>query len=127
MATNQGFANFVPREIPGDFLYYLIDILTPIFKRHGSGTTFDEVNKRDIRKVWCAVPMRPEEQEAIARILDTMDMVIERTRAAVERVRDVKISLVQQLFEKKGYGVRRCRRLWLASYQNPGTLCLFIQ
>lgn len=100
MATNQGFANFVPREIPGDFLYYLIDILTPIFKRLGSGTTFDEVNKRDIRKVWCAIPIRREEQEAVARILDTMDMVIERTRAAVERVRGIKISLVQQLFEK---------------------------
>ena len=101
MATNQGFANFVPREIPGDFLYYLIDILTPIFKRLGSGTTFDEVNKRDIRKVWCAIPIRPEEQEAVARILDTIDMVIEQTRAAVDRARALQISLTADSFDRQ--------------------------
>lgn len=100
MATNQGFANFVPREILTDYLYYLLDLLTPIFKRLGSGTTFDEVSKRDIRKVWCAIPRQSREQDAIAHILDALDKVIEQIRESIERERDVKKSLVQQLFER---------------------------
>src|SRR5438270_13348556 len=55
IATNQGFASFVPRCVESDYLYYLLDLLTPIIKRLGAGTTFDEVSKRDIRTVWCAL------------------------------------------------------------------------
>lgn len=98
IATNQGFASFIPREIDGEFLYYLLDELTPIIKRLGSGTTFDEVSKRDIRKIYCAVPVDKNEQAAIARILDAVDTTIERTREAVERAEVLKLALMQAAF-----------------------------
>lgn len=40
----------------------------------------------------------PDEQAAIARILDAVDTALERTRAAVERAREVKRALVQRVF-----------------------------
>ena len=103
IATNQGFASFLPRTIDGEYLYYVLDLLTPIIKRLGAGTTFDEVSKRDIRTVWCAVPSDPSEQAAIARILNAVDRALERTREAVEQAREVKRALVQRLLTE---GVR---------------------
>lgn len=51
-----------------------------------------------------AIPVPPpDEQATIARILDAVDTALERTRAAVERAREVKTSLVQRLFAE---GVR---------------------
>ena len=98
MATNQGFASFLPRAVCSDYLYYLLHLLTPTIKRLGAGTTFDEVSKRDIRTVWCSLPADADEQAAIARILDAVDTALERTRAAVERARDVKGACLQQFF-----------------------------
>jgi len=45
----------------------------------------------------------PDEQAAIARILDAVDMALDRTRAAVERAREVKRALAQRVFAE---GVR---------------------
>jgi type I restriction enzyme S subunit len=100
MATNQGFASFLPRAVNGDYLYYLLELLTPAVKRLAAGTTFDEVSKRDIRTVWCAIPSDPDEQGAIARILDGVDTALERTRAAVERARDLDHTLLHEVLEK---------------------------
>ncbi len=93
ISTNQGFASFIPYTISSDYLYYLLDLLTPIIKRLGAGTTFDEVSKRDIRTVWCAVPSDSVEQANIARILDAVDTALERTRAALDRAREAKRAL----------------------------------
>jgi type I restriction enzyme S subunit len=97
IATNQGFANFkVNGRVSAECLYYFLDLLTPILKRLGAGTTFLEVSKRDIRKVKCAVPPRDEGDE-IARILDAADAAIERTREAIAKARRVKVGLMQTL------------------------------
>jgi type I restriction enzyme S subunit len=98
IATNQGFASFLPRTVDGEYLYYLLDLLTPIIRRLGAGTTFDEISKRDIRTVWCAVPLDSSEQAAIARILGAVDTALERTRTAVDRARQVKRAVLQRFF-----------------------------
>jgi len=98
MATNQGFANFLPENVDVDYLYYLLDVLTPLIKRLSAGTTFDEVSKRDLRTVWCAVPKIREEQTSIAQILNAIDTSIERTRFAAEHAIFVKNALKQCLF-----------------------------
>jgi type I restriction enzyme, S subunit len=98
IATNQGFASFVPRTVNNEYLYYLLDLLTPIIKRLAAGTTFEEVSKRDIRTVWCAVPPDPKEQAAIARILDAVDTALEHTRAVVGRTRELKRAILQRFF-----------------------------
>jgi type I restriction enzyme S subunit len=61
------------------------------------GTNYPAVNERDIRRLVVPVPP-PDEQAAIARILDATDTALERTRAAVERAREVKRALVQRVF-----------------------------
>jgi len=88
----------VPQEIDGEYLYYLLDLLTPIIKRLSAGTTFNEVSKRDIRTVHCSIPAIPDEQTAIARILDAVDGAIERARDSIEVATKVKNALVQDFF-----------------------------
>ena len=46
----------------------------------------------------------PEEQAAIARILDAVDSALERTREAVKRAKDNKRALVQRVFAEGLYG-----------------------
>lgn len=83
VTTNQGFASFIPREgVDGEFLYYFLEHLTPVFIRLAAGTTFLEVSKRDIRRVRCAVPP-PEEQVAIGKVLGAIDAVILRVQGSV--------------------------------------------
>ena len=100
MATNQGFASFLPRVVDGDYLYYLLDLLTPTIRRLGAGTTFDEVSKRDIRTVWCAIPSDANEQATIARILDAVDTAVERSHTVVERAKDLKRASLQRFFSE---------------------------
>lgn len=97
VATNQGFASLIPRGVRGDYLFYLLDILTPIIKRLGAGTTFDEVSKRDVRKVLCAIP-EPGEQAAIAHVLGMVDLAIDRAREARREAVELKRALVQDFF-----------------------------
>ena len=98
MATNQGFASFVADATNGDYLYYLLDLLTPTIKRLAAGTTFDEVSKRDVRNVWCSLPSKQSEQAAIARILTAVDLALERIHTAVERARELKRACLQRFF-----------------------------
>lgn len=98
VATNQGFASFVPTAVNGEFLYYLLDLVTPVIKRLAAGTTFDEVSKRDIRKVHCAIPMDTEEQAAIAQMLAVVDSAIERAQEAIIETRKLHKSILQDFF-----------------------------
>jgi type I restriction enzyme S subunit len=63
------------------------------------GTNYPAVNERDIRRLFVPVPP-PDEQAAIARILDAADTALERTRAAVERARELERSLLEDAFDK---------------------------
>ena len=100
IATNQGFASSIARKgvVDNEYLYYLLDLLLPAVTRLGSGTTFLEVSKRDLKKVVCALP-NIEEQARIASVLAAVDVVIERTTNALTQALNVKRSLTQALFE----------------------------
>ena len=63
------------------------------------GTNYPAVNERDIRELVIPAPP-PDEQAAIARILDAVETTIERTGAAVERARLLVHSLLHELLEK---------------------------
>lgn len=63
------------------------------------GTNYPAVNERDIRQLVFPAPPA-NEQGAIARVLDAVDIGLERTRAAIVRARDVKRALVQEVFSK---------------------------
>ncbi len=63
------------------------------------GTNYPAVNERDIRVLRLPVPP-PDEQAAIARILDAVDTALERTRAAVARARELDHSLLHDLLAR---------------------------
>ena len=63
------------------------------------GTNYPAVNERDIRRLTVPVPP-PDEQAAIARILDAVDTALECTRATVERTRDLERAVLRDAVEK---------------------------
>jgi type I restriction enzyme S subunit len=64
------------------------------------GTTFDAVTARHFAQLSVCVPSNPDEQAAIARILDAVDIALERTRRAVERARELRTSLIHELLSR---------------------------
>ena len=100
ICTNQGFVNFLVDGANSEYLYYLLELLTPIIKRLAAGTTFDEVSKRDIRTVWCCVPSDQKERDAIISILSAVDAVLECTRAASDRARSLDHALLHSLLDQ---------------------------
>ncbi len=99
LTCNQSCEILVPRDgvVAGEFLYYLLTFGLSAFIRLSGGTTFGAITRRDIARVRFAFPADIEEQTAIARILEAVDTALERTRAAVERARELRCALMQEL------------------------------
>lgn len=72
------------------------------FLRTANGLTRFGLGTRAVASLPIALPP-PDEQVAIARLLDAVDTALERARAAAERAREVKRALVQRVFTE---GVR---------------------
>lgn len=102
LTCNQSCEILVPRSetVDAHFLYYLLNYGLSAFTRLSGGTTFGAITRRDIARVRFAVPAQVHEQAAIARILDAVDTALERTRAAVERARELDHSLLHKLLQK---------------------------
>src|SRR5207249_3774814 len=69
--------------------------------RTANGLTRFGLGARAVASLPVALPPS-DEQAAIARILDAVDTVMERTRAAVERARELRRGLLQASFEFVG-------------------------
>ncbi|WP_163527845.1 restriction endonuclease subunit S [Halobacillus ihumii] len=100
VTTNQGFANFICSEncIPG-FLYYLLTYYGPRFEQLGSGSTFKEISKGELRSFAIQRPSIVEQKE-ISSILSSVDEAIEKTKQIIEQTTKVKKGLMQQLLTK---------------------------
>lgn len=79
------------------FLYHLLGYLPLKFLNAATGVP--GLSRRDAYALRGAFPP-PDEQAGIARILDAVDTALERTRAAVERARELERSLLETAFEK---------------------------
>ena len=97
MCTNQGFKTLVPDEgVDNWFLYYQMRLHKGQYERFGIGSTFLEVSKRDTEAFEVDLPPFPE-QCKIARILSTVDDLIERTEALIAKYRAIKQGLMHDL------------------------------
>ena len=83
------------------FLRHLLDFLP--MENLNAATGVPGLSRRDAYALRGVFPPI-EEQAAIARILDAVDTVLERTREAAARARDYKRALVQQVFAEGLYG-----------------------
>ena len=97
MATNQGFQNLVPKaETCVDFLYYLVQYHVRRLEKLAAGSTFLEVSKRTVRGFRVHMPPLPE-QHKIAAILSSVDKIIEKNQAVMDRLQVVKSGLMPAL------------------------------
>jgi type I restriction enzyme S subunit len=90
-------------------LHYLqSDATKRHFLRTANGLTRFGLGARAVASLPIALPL-PDEQAAIARILDAVDTSLERTRAAVERARELERSVLEDAFKRLEALPRRLR------------------
>jgi len=91
VATNQAILGIVPKEEKTDveFIYYLLNFLTPHFARHAKQTTQANLTAEIVREF--KIPIPPIlEQRKIAEILSTVDKKLEfekNEKAKLERIK----------------------------------------
>lgn len=82
VTTNQGFQSLVGKKgIDSLWLYYCVSSKSRELIRRSAGSTFREVSRDAVRKLPVLLPPLPE-QRAIAAVLDSVDVNIERAREA---------------------------------------------
>ncbi len=100
LTTNQGFQNLVPR--PGTDPAWLLHAVTaarPAIRQLAAGSTFKEVSRESFRTLRLLVP-RPDEQRAIAAVLDAIDDAVERTEAVVAATETLREALLHELLNR---------------------------
>lgn len=102
MVTNQGFANFVPRNIIDPwYLAYCLRLLTKEILRLASGTTYLEVAKSALKTFHIPLAPLAEQQRIVDRIeflLSQMLSVDSAAQAAVERSHQIDQSVLNKAF-----------------------------
>jgi type I restriction enzyme S subunit len=108
LTINQSCEVLAPKieGFSSEFLYYLLNFGMSAFHRLAGGTTFGAITRREIARVRFAFPP-PEEQAAIARILDTVDKAIELTRETIDRAQSLKTALLVNAFDRMKVEKRR--------------------
>lgn len=66
---------------------------------HINGGTRSKLNQADMREIQILAPPLPEQQK-IAAILSSVDDVIEKTRAQIDKLKDLKTGMMQELLTK---------------------------
>lgn len=101
------FSNFLhllrpePNEIDPRFLgwlLYQVNRTGRVVRLEQQTTQMRNLHFRDYLTMELPVPPS-DEQAAVARVLDAVDTALERTRAAVERARELRLGLLQRAFE----------------------------
>lgn len=82
------------------FKYYLMsDDFHLNLKKQATGTTAQGISQKNLGQLFVLVPSFPEQQK-IAEILSTVDEQIENTKQLIEKTRELKKGLMQQLLTK---------------------------
>lgn len=63
-----------------------------------TGSAQPQITRNSLKRVTFPLPL-PDEQAAIARVLDAVDTALERTRSAIARARELRRGLLQTCFE----------------------------
>lgn len=102
LATNQGFANFVPHsKIISRFLAYALWVRREDIARLSGSTTFKEVSRSTLRKYQLPVPPLAE-QERIVKLLDAADALRKLRAQADHRTNDLLPALLNDTLGAPG-------------------------
>ena len=97
-AIGRGLAAIRAKGCDPDFLYHGIQRWRWSLQRVAQGTTFDAVTARHFAQLSVCVPDDRSEQTAIARVLESVDAVLERIRETIKRARAFEGSLLEDAF-----------------------------
>jgi type I restriction enzyme S subunit len=98
--TNQGFKSLIPKAATDVwFLYYQMKRKKPAYEALGIGSTFLEVNKKDTDSFEIEFPPFTQQQQ-IAKILSTVDNLIEKTQSLIDKYTAVKQGMMADLFTR---------------------------
>jgi type I restriction enzyme S subunit len=98
VTTNQGFKNFVPLSRTNvEFLYYLLLMQKDKFIALCGGSTFLEIGKTQLGRFEVIVPPTEREQAEISEVLSAMDDDIALLRLKLQKARQIKEAMMQNL------------------------------
>ncbi|WP_298051518.1 restriction endonuclease subunit S [uncultured Paenalcaligenes sp.] len=95
----RGLAAIDGEKVHQEFLYQKLQHAKPQFQLLSQGSTFEAVNGSDLKEFDLVLPPVPEQQK-IAAILFSVDDVIEKTRAQIDKLKDLKTGMMQELLTK---------------------------
>lgn len=98
LVTNQTFIGLVPNDnIDVDFLFYVMNGEEKNLNLLSSGTTISYLSREQFEDYKIYIPCEVSEQTAIASILSDMDSEIEALEQKLEKTRQVKRGMMQEL------------------------------
>jgi|TARA_R100000501_G_C2627218_1_gene121098 type I restriction enzyme S subunit len=106
ISTKTGISNqqinavTVNKENDYEFVYYLLNFHKEKFKSVAPMTTIQIINKSDFGAFRFSIPPSLNHQRKIAKILNTVDVVIEKTETAIAKYKVVKQGMMQDLFTR---------------------------
>jgi type I restriction enzyme S subunit len=98
---HDGFVWFdkLGQSINREFWYYFLASKEDFFKAQRQLGTQGNLNTSIVSNVLCMLPPLPEQQK-IAKILTSVDEVIEKTQAQIDKLKDLKTGMMQELLTK---------------------------
>lgn len=96
----RGLAGIQGISVHQDYLNYLISANTFKLDTVSQGSTFLAINSNDLNHLKLSIPTSGLAQRKIATILSTVDQVIEKTEAAIEKYKAIKAGMMQDLFTR---------------------------
>ncbi len=104
----RGLAAIQGDKIYQDFLYFTMIFLKEKLVKTGQGSTFEAINKDVLFELKIPLPPSPE-QKKIAEILLTIDSAIEKSSRLIEKKKELKKGLMQELLTR-GIGHKTFKR-----------------
>lgn len=96
----RGLAGILGTSVDQAFLNYLISANIYKLESQSQGSTFAAINSGDLSNLSLEIPETNETQRTIANILSTVDDVIEKTEAAIDKYQAIKAGMMQDLFTR---------------------------
>lgn len=98
--VGRGVSAICPRKVNRDFLFNSLLLNKRLFYRVSQGSTFEAINSNDLNSFSIDYPDDMASQNKIARILNTIDVVIEQTELTIEKLKSIKQGMMHDLFTR---------------------------
>ena len=102
LITNQTFIGLVPNKtVNVEYLFYKMSFEESRLNEMATGTTISYLSREQFEKYEITTSPTKEEQSAIAKVLSSMDKEIETLNTKLEKYRNLKTAMMQQLLTGK--------------------------